>query len=580
MARDISQLEAIKAPANSSSLVVAPPGYGKTYVMTRRILYLIRSGTLLEPKRLIGLTFTNAAAAEMRQRVSQEVPHNRLRNIDLGTIHSFCYQVLCAYGTYASINREFSIVGESERKTLLHPIALGYGIDLDANWGAALRRYNKWETERLLKNNQSYGDPQEDSAFEQINNQYLQQCHDQDKLDFVQILRLTYRLFSEHPEILELYRSTYSYILVDEFQDTNPCQFDILSMLIEGHPDFEDKLDSVPVFFFGDEDQAIYEFVGATPENVKKGALRFNCRKYTLSINHRTDSAKILELSSALRSDIETIPSTQPASLYVHQNELDEAAAIKTEIESCSLHLPLHRICVIAQRGARLQKVTENLGNPDAIPFVFIPDFSSSGMEEQFSEIFEKLRVLSRRGINKTLVSAVKEASKDSPIDDSQKDILKLLLDMARDYDLRFRNQELLVRANDFLNHILLEINWAHLVRQNIKDKLYVSTIHGVKGLEFDHVIICGLENYMLPHSSICVDHCHFGDLRSQIDDYVSEAKRLLYVGVTRSIDDISFYSVRQSSNQKLRKVTCLLRPLINHIRTDVDLASDLCGSL
>jgi superfamily I DNA/RNA helicase len=574
MDRDNSQIRVIKSPVKSSALVVAPPGYGKTYLMTRRIEYLIHSGALKPPKRLLGLTFTNAAAAEMKQRVSQGIPHRKLHNIDLSTIHSFCYQVLYSYGTYISISQEFSIISESEVKSLLDPIASNHNIDFDADFGKVYRSYRNWIIEHLLKNNDMYEDPHHNSSFRNIYQKYIEHCRKQNKLDFDHVLTSAHKLFIEHPKVLEIYRSTYSHILIDEFQDTNPLQFEILALLIDGHPRTQNKLPSLPVFFFGDTNQAVYEFMGATPENVDRWAHRFDCDEYTLEINHRTKSPKILQLSSALRSDITTLPPTHRPSLYINPNEQIEATLIKKEIEALSLRL--HRICVIAPNRYRLQQIQTKLRGSDPLPFVFIPDFSGSGMEKQFSTIFENLRSLSDD--SDTSLSKKIKAELDTLTDDSKKDVLKLMQGMARDYDIRFRHIPISIRAKDFLNHILLEVNWGNLVRQTVKDKIYVSTIHGVKGLQFDHVIICGFENYVMPHSSICVDHCQHGNLRSQINVHVSESKRLLYVGITRSIDDISFYSVKINSKDKKRSVTCLLHPLRDHIQTDADFRSQMCG--
>lgn len=571
--RDNSQIKAIKAPVNASSLIVAPPGYGKTYVMTRRIEHLLNTGALKPPKRLLGLTFTNAAAAEMKERVSQNIPHRKLEIIDLSTIHSFCYQVLCAYGSYISISQEFAILSDHEAQKMLTIIASNFGVDFDANYDALYKSYQNWSVERILKRNIHFVDTGHNSEFENIYQQYIEDCREQNEFDFDHILTFTHELFVHRPEVLEIYRSTYSHILVDEFQDTNPLQFEILALLIEGNQASTSKLDPLPIFFFGDKDQAIYEFMGATPQNVDDGAMRFNCKSYTLENNHRTNSQKILELSSALRSDITTLASTVQASFLVNQNETAEAIKIREEIEGLSL--PLHRICIIARNKYRLNGIRESLSKSTPIPYVFIPDFSGAGMEAQFSGIFNKLRAMPSTHDSSLYKEIKSEANMSS--EDGNKDVLQLMINMARSYDINFSTMKLHERANNFLNHILLEVNWGHLVRQTVKDKIFVSTIHGVKGLEFDHVIICGLENYSILHSSTCYP-CSFGRNRANHEKSIAEAERLLYVGVTRSVKDISLYSIQRTSNDKQRKVSCLLHLLKDHIETDADLTQHICG--
>jgi DNA helicase-2/ATP-dependent DNA helicase PcrA len=574
MMRDNSQIKAIKAPVNDSSLIVAPPGYGKTYVMTQRIEYLLNTGALKPPKRLLGLTFTNAAASEMKERVSQTISHRKVQIIDLSTIHSFCYQVLCAYGAYISISQEFTLMSESEIKKILIDIASGNNVDFISNYDENYKKYQEWSLERLLKRNINYMDLNYNLEFERIYQQYMEYCLEQNKFDFDHILIFIHKLFVQSPEVLEIYRSTYSHILVDEFQDTNPLQFEILALLIEGNPSSVTKLDPLPIFFFGDKDQAIYEFMGATPENVDAGAFRFGCTLYPLEINHRTSSPKILELSSSLRSDITTLPSTIPTPFHVYQNETDEAIKVREEIERLSL--PLHRICIIAPNKYRLNAIRESLNESISIPYVFIPDFSGAGMEAQFSNIFNRLRTIPATG--SSLYKEIKSETNNSS-EDGDRDVLQLMINMARSYDINFSTMKLRERANNFLNHILLEVNWGHLVRQTIKGKIFVSTIHGVKGLEFDHVIICGLENYTILHASTCFP-CYFGRNRLHHEKSISEAERLLYVGVTRSVEDISLYSVQTASNGRQRKVSCLVHQIKEHIQTDtsVDLALHMCG--
>jgi len=212
MAHDTSQIKAIKAPVNGSSLIVAPPGYGKTYVMTLRIEHLLNTGALKPPKRLLGLTFTNAAAAEMKERVSQNIPHRKLEIIDLSTIHSFCYQVLCAYGSYISISQEFAIISENEAKKILIDIASDNNMDFISNYDENHKRYQKWSLERLLKRNVAYIDSNYNSKFERIYQQYMEHCLEQNKFDFDHILIFTHKLFVHSPEVLEIYRSTYSHV--------------------------------------------------------------------------------------------------------------------------------------------------------------------------------------------------------------------------------------------------------------------------------------------------------------------------------------------------------------------------------
>src|SRR5690606_27734669 len=117
-----------------------------------------------------------------------------------------------------------------------------------------------------------------------------------------------------------------------------------------------------------------------------------------------------------------------------------------------------------------------------------------------------------------------------SDVETGYEDVIRLIKEMAKEYDIRFRDKSLQNKALEFVNHILLEVNWGQLIRQNVRYKVFISTIHSVKGLEFDYVLICGLENYTIPSHIICIHHCKNGKRLHAIGDTVTEALNLFYV--------------------------------------------------
>jgi DNA helicase-2/ATP-dependent DNA helicase PcrA len=111
---DRSQQNAIYHPVDSSLFVTAPPGYGKTYVMSKRMEYLISKGCVKLPNKLLGLTFSNAAADEMKKRIMKSIP-NCDKYIDIMNFHTFAYNVLRLYGNYLDIDRCFTLVNEKKK---------------------------------------------------------------------------------------------------------------------------------------------------------------------------------------------------------------------------------------------------------------------------------------------------------------------------------------------------------------------------------------------------------------------------------------------------------------------------------
>ena len=291
---DANQREAVYLPVSQSVIVEAPPGHGKTFVMAKRINHLIKTGEVKAPKKILGLTFTNAAASEMLDDIKTHVGIKDLDALRVLTFHSLAYKILRAYGNLIGIDKNFQIIGEVEQKELIDKSKKDLSLDLEEN------EYREWMTEVLLKQKKDY-----DSSFAEnakaVHDVYLTKLGE--KLDYTSLLVKAIQLLEEIPAVLKMYRSVFRYILVDEFQDPNPLQYKLLSLLALGCDSSSqtEEVVQTPVFILADEEQAIFRFQGATPDNIQLAQSDFYCEKINLEVNYRCKSVGINNLTKAMR---------------------------------------------------------------------------------------------------------------------------------------------------------------------------------------------------------------------------------------------------------------------------------------
>jgi DNA helicase-2/ATP-dependent DNA helicase PcrA len=270
-----SQIQAIshfKGPC----MVLASAGTGKTAVITQRTKKLI-TDYHVNPGNILVITFTKAAAMEMKQRFQMLMQEDRTR-VTFGTFHAVFFMVLkVAYHFDAG-----NIITEEQRYQLMREIIARHHLDY--------RDENEFISNLLgeiskVKNMHAplehyYSNQCGEEVFREIYREYERYMRGNRRIDFDDMLLYTYELFSERPDILAAWQKKYSYILIDEFQDINQLQFEIVRMLAQP----ENNL-----FIVGDDDQSIYRFRGSKPEIM----LRFpedypGCKKILLDTNYRS----------------------------------------------------------------------------------------------------------------------------------------------------------------------------------------------------------------------------------------------------------------------------------------------------
>ncbi len=245
-------------------LIIAGPGSGKTRVLTYRIAYLIAQG--IDPFRILSLTFTNKAAAEMRARIEKIVGHEA-RNLFMGTFHSVFARILRKEAPKLGFPSNFTIYDTNDSKSVLKSIIKAQGLD-DKIYKPNQVFYRISQAKNSLIGAQAYASNvelvNEDIAagkpkIAELFARYTKKCKQNGAMDFDDLLVNFYLLLKNHPESLYHYQNKFQYILIDEFQDTNTAQYAIIKKLADRNQNLS---------VVGDDAQSIYAFRGATITNI------------------------------------------------------------------------------------------------------------------------------------------------------------------------------------------------------------------------------------------------------------------------------------------------------------------------
>jgi DNA helicase-2/ATP-dependent DNA helicase PcrA len=239
-------------------LVLAGAGSGKTRVLTRRIAHLLHEGA--SPKNVLAVTFTNKAAAEMRERI-HELVGEASADLWVSTFHSTCARILRTDIEALGWTRRFAIYDDDDQLRLLKGLIVGAGYDPKVITAREiLSKIDHYKNRMLgpdevLQERRSHiGDP-----VIRIWREYAEALKAADAVDFNDLVGLVVELFQQHPDVLAKWRERFKYVLVDEYQDTNRAQYLLLRLLADEHRNLA---------VVGDDDQSIYGFRGADVTNI------------------------------------------------------------------------------------------------------------------------------------------------------------------------------------------------------------------------------------------------------------------------------------------------------------------------
>ena len=273
-------------------LVLAGAGSGKTRVLTHRIAYLIQEKGVF-PSHILAITFTNKAAAEMRERVEKLLPGEG-NSVWVSTFHSMCLRILRREIEHLGYNRDFSIYDTDDQRTLMRQILKELKIDSKTlRERAVLSQIS--QTKNRGGNAEDYLSESDGDYLSKLIYQcfkrYEEKLKDNNALDFDDLLLKTLALFEQFPEVLLQYQERFRYILVDEYQDTNDVQFRLIYALAKKYGN---------ICVVGDDDQSIYRFRGANLENILSFEAEFpGCHTIKLEQNYRSTSP-ILHLANTV----------------------------------------------------------------------------------------------------------------------------------------------------------------------------------------------------------------------------------------------------------------------------------------
>lgn len=279
-ARQRTAVESIDGPL----LVLAGAGTGKTGVITNRIAHMLGCG--IAGGEILGVTFTNKAAREMRGRLNSLIGVESAAEVTLGTFHSFCLRLLKReIRHFPGFDHHFTIAGDADQQGIVKQVYGELNLAKDEfKHDRLLWLIGSWKNRAV----DCLGAMEEaagtfESVAAEVYQRYQKILENQNMLDFDDLLLFVLRLFEENPEVLDKYRGIYRRVLVDEYQDTNLIQFLIIKKLVDEHRN---------ICVVGDDDQSIYGWRGARISNILDFPVHFpGARVIKLEQNYRSTNA-------------------------------------------------------------------------------------------------------------------------------------------------------------------------------------------------------------------------------------------------------------------------------------------------
>ena len=328
-------------------LIVAGAGSGKTAVLTRRIAYLLQHRGV-HPGQILAITFTNKAAAEMRERV-MDVVGPVAERMWVSTFHSTCVRILRQHASMIpGLNTNFSIYDSDDSRRLLAQIAKDTQLDLKKFTARSLATaISNLKNELVSPQDAATEAEKTRNEFEvvvaKVYADYQAQLRRANAVDFDDLIGEVVGIFQRHPEVAEHYRRRFRHVLIDEYQDTNHAQYMLVSTLVGKPTDDPYAAPPSELCVVGDADQSIYAFRGATIRNIEEFERDYpQARTILLEQNYRS-TQNILSAANAVIAQNEgrrdkrlwtALGDGEKLVGYVADNEQDEARFIAQEIDN------------------------------------------------------------------------------------------------------------------------------------------------------------------------------------------------------------------------------------------------------
>lgn len=585
---------------NGPAMVLAGPGSGKTLVITRRVEYLIKKYGV-RPEQILVITFTKAAAKEMRERFARITKDDRFP-VTFGTFHGIYYGILkWAYRMNAS-----NIFSEEEKMMLLREVIAGMELEIEDEkeflQGIASEigqiKNNRLSLEEYESSNCS------DQMFRQIYEEYERRRKLLKKIDFDDMLVLCYELFQKRPDILQMWQKKFQYILIDEFQDINQVQYDVIRML---------ALPENNLFIVGDDDQSIYRFRGARPEimlgfskdypNAKSIILDVNYRstkavvsaarrviernknryqKEIITVNEQGDNVHIQEVrhpveeSHYVREQIAkaVAAGTEPSQIAVlYRTNTEPRALVETFMEyhipfQMKEHLPNLYEHFIGRDFQSYMRMA--LGGRDRGDFLMIMNrpnryigrdsvdrgeisfenlrkyyMEKDWMVDRIDQLEVDLKVISRMTPYAAIQYIRKSVGYDLFLNEyaiKRKMKLEDLQELIREMEERAKEFKTIEEWFDHIEKYTEELRMQAVTRTENRNAVSLMTFHAAKGLEYDTVFIIGANEDVTPYK------------KAELPEEMEEERRMFYVAMTRAKKHLMISYVREKNGKAMEQ--------------------------
>lgn len=313
---------------NGPIMIVAGAGSGKTKVLTTRIAHLMAQG--IDSFNILALTFTNKAAKEMKERVERILGSNEARNLYIGTFHSVFARILRSEADKLGYPQHFTIYDTDDAKSVIKAVLQELNLD-DKHYkpNNVLSRISSAKNSLIsaAAYNADYGLQQEDMRANRpmlgkIYDAYVKKCFKNGAMDFDDLLIKFYELLKAYPESLSKYQRKFKYIMIDEYQDTNPAQYEVIKLLGAMNEN---------VCVVGDDAQSIYSFRGATIQNILQFQQDYdNVKVVKLEQNYRSSKNIIHVANQVIKNNKGQIPKD----LWTDNQEGDKIRLVRTNSDN------------------------------------------------------------------------------------------------------------------------------------------------------------------------------------------------------------------------------------------------------
>ena len=578
-------------------LVIAGAGSGKTKVLTTRIAYLIENKKV-NSENILAITFTNKAAKEMKDRVSNILKRD-VRRMHISTFHSFGVEILREYGYLVNIDKNFTILDSDDSLKVIKIIIDDMNLNKTISPKHVKEVISSYKNKLFLpeeaeKNTYTF----EEKQIVDIYEKYNKKLYNSNSVDFDDLLLIPYLILDKYNAVLEDFQEKYKYILIDEYQDTNDAQYFLVKMLSAKYKN---------LFVVGDSDQSIYSFRGANYKNILNFTKDFpNAKVIKLEQNYRSTNNILSIANNVIKNNIERSHKDLWSSLgdgeKVKFNQLnteeDEVNYVISEIKKISNQYDYDDIAIIYRTNAQ-SRLFEQLFINNVIPFKLVGSFGFFNKKE-IKDLIAYLKLIDNpkddisflrivnyptRGIgNKTIENLQRKANLsnlslyESIEEDDKKLILfknlieeikdnyenislkslvericektNLLETIKKDNDLESSIREENIKEfityvdnyekennsslREFLENLILFSDRENN-NENEEKKVNLMTVHAVKGLEFKVVFVVGLEESLFPYQ-----------LSLENVQDIEEERRLYYVAVTRAKEKLYLLSAKR----------------------------------